>query len=354
MSNIKTIYPSQIFEAVEHAKKTNPSDTRGDSAFKIDYANLKSAGNDTRYIPFLVNIKEGDKRVWTNVVLKYTGLSTKAKILRPDDPKRNEKIKSMSLQFRRSSCYNRKVKLNNKEIIIEEKYGEAKMIIYGAFKRLATEGIKSGAIRNIKRDIIIAIQTSVLTDVKQRTTKAIEDPIIRVEIQFIKEKGANIPKNDAPPKCEIYDIMKRLPPSDPRVIANNGFVYEIATIDRDNDVKESLTYCNIGEFITPGSVVSGIDSMSDVCLSASGISLPSRATLIIVKKSRGFKPDPSAIFNSDELCDNEKAEAAYTEDSEINDAYMAANTTEVSSTLVDDLSASTNIDEIPDENDVFA
>jgi len=278
--SLTTVTPSEVFAAIAYAKKKDAADKHGDGAFRVKHDNLRPAKNDVRYAPFQILKKgSGDKWDFVGLNLKFMNLNTVARILPAGHPE--QKITGVRLTFKKSaSTYNS----NN----VEEKYGEAKLAIYAAFMRHMKKLINSKTLNNTNTNISSTIQTKKLIDKVKKIKDDLEDPLIRVEIPFKSEQHGTtkVVKADEPPKCEIYDATKKLAQIKP-----GQFPFQYATIEDG-----PLTYTNIGKFITPGSSVSGVDSMDSICLSNMGLSLPSKATLLIIKHSPGFKPDASVIF----------------------------------------------------------
>jgi hypothetical protein len=62
---------------------------------------------------------------------------------------------------------------------------------------------------------------------------------------------------------------------------------------------DSLSYDKLNSAIKPGSICSGIDDMSSICLSTYGVSLPSKCSLLLVKPSNEFGPNASDVFTNE-------------------------------------------------------
>ena len=62
---------------------------------------------------------------------------------------------------------------------------------------------------------------------------------------------------------------------------------------------DSLSYNTLNFAIKPGSICSGIDDMSFICLSNYGVRLPSKCSLLLVKPSNKFNPNASDVFTNE-------------------------------------------------------
>lgn len=306
MNNVEVVTPSQVIAAIEYAKTLDPKDKFGDGAFRVDIANVRAPGkNDVRYIPWQI-LKQRNNGKWeyVDLHLKFMNLITKSQILPPGHPKR--KYNGVQIQFRGKDSFTTKVKVkkDGKEEIktIEEPYGKAKKLIYAAFQRKLKLMLKKQEIFHSKTNVGTTIQDSrKSSDPKNpKPEKFAEgDEIIRVTIPFKSED--NKIALDEQPKCDIHDVTKKLKDIPPDF---DGVPFEKATIDG-----KPLTYANIGQFVRAGSSVSGVDCMDSITLSSQGITLPSKATTLIVKPSRGYKPDVKAVFKG-EFSEMESSETA--------------------------------------------
>lgn len=295
MSGIEVVTPSQIIEAIKYAQSLDKNDKFGDKAFKVDLGNIKNS-NGVKFIGFEI-LKKQPNNTWNYVPLniKFMNLNTKSTILPPVHEKR--KFPGVQLQFAGNAVYNE-----------TENYGEAKVLIAKAFTRIMKQLLKSKQIHNSNTKISTPIQFDRLDKSSNTGIKIpLDIPIIRVDIKFkdditesdpkpkgniMKEKSIN---PTAKPVCDIYNVTKKILSSDPRYDAK-GFNFEPLKF---NDAL--VTYETIGNAILSGSSVSGVDSMSSINISNMGISLPSKASLLMVKPSRGFRPDPNTIFNKAEI-----------------------------------------------------
>src|SRR6185437_4193466 len=303
MSEIETIMPSQVLEAFEFAKKKDPKDVLGTKALNVKISSARSVG---KVMYFEVEIlKKRSAEVWDYIPcnIKFMNINTISKILGPDDPKR--KFPGVQLVFKGSSKF--MINTGRKDakgvaIMRAEEYGKAKIAIARAFKAIITEAITKGVIVNKP------ITTSVQFMRKETPTKEVElpEPIVRLSITFGEEESNKKEQKSGQrtilptdiPKCEIYDANKKIKENDPRYDPNE-MDYDPLKFEFKGEIFD-LTYENIGKVILPGSCVSGVDCMSSGNVSAMGIGLPSKATLLVVKASKGFKPIATKVFSREE------------------------------------------------------
>jgi hypothetical protein len=297
--NVETVYPSDVEAAVEYAKSTNPNDKFGDTAFKFNHTNLRSV-KGVKFGDFSIN-KQKENGIWAFVQLnlQFVNLVTKAYVW-----KEGSEVATAKVQFVEDSCkFTRKVKnADNTYTTKVEDYGRAKILINAAFKRIIAGLLKSKSLKNDNTKICSNIQTErkdLKSDVKVKLDPG--QSIIRVEIPFesdptLKQK---VIKPESEPTIDIYDATKKIATPKPGTIP-----YHKATTAEGM----AITYGNINDWLKPGSCVSGVDRMNGVAISPLGISLPSKLSVLIVKPSKGFKPDPSKIFSTVELASMGDAE----------------------------------------------
>jgi hypothetical protein len=320
----ETVTPNEVFEAIKYAQTLNPNDKLGSGAFKIDYDSPRAGNNGVTYYRFSILKKKLDKKdgseKWDFVPfqLRFVNLTSKAKILKPDDEKRMHP--GVKLQFAHDATYVVKTK-DKKEVL--QPYGAAKIMAVSIFRHLIKEGIKNKKITNENPKISGPVQTDFIKDKVKKIKEKLDTPIIRMEIPFVnvskesdngsdsdddksKKKGKKKPQKEdntlkpsAKPRCDIYDQTKKIPENDPRH-KRDDYPYELLTCER-NGTAESITYDNIGEVLIPGSLVSGVDNMSTMSTSNMGYSLASRAAFLIVKVGSGYKLNPKKIFDMEEI-----------------------------------------------------
>lgn len=315
MTEYKVITPSEVFKAIEYAKKTNPEDPNGYSnAFRLGLDRIKISGT-TKYFPFEILRFNGSVWEFSPINLKFTNLTSVARILSPDDPKRNG-ISGVKLQFPADSVFQTKKKVNGEIITIDEEYGKAKIIIAEAYTFLIEDALKKKKFFTNNTKICTTIQFERVIDKNLGTKEKLASPILRMDIKFenldkeeFDPKKKNNTQKDriilptAKPTCKIYNATKKIQKSNPK--PGDNLEFEILKyLNTETGSEEALTYENIGKAILPGSLISGIDEMNQISISSMGISLASRAKFLIVNPSQGFKTDISNFFSLEELDSN--------------------------------------------------
>jgi hypothetical protein len=308
MSGTKFIYPSEVFAAITEAKKRDPNDKFGDSAFRPGIGSIRTVKNNTRFMDWDILKKDPRTGKWDYVELnlKFSNLTVTANIYPPGHAKK--KFEGARLQFtRKNTIYVRKIEVKGGKLVeVDEDYGKAKLAIYRAFSRIVTRLLKEKKVNNSKTSISSTIQTErIINETTQEKQKLAEgDEIIRVEIPFKKISEGNR-SNISPtemPNCEIYDITR--PKKDHK---KDELPFEQGTFLDEDEIPVAVTYGNIHKYITYGSSCSGIDCMNSVCFSNQGISLPSKVTLLAVKRSKGRRPEAASVFNISEFEDMSNA-----------------------------------------------
>jgi hypothetical protein len=308
MSGTKFVYPSEVFAAIAEAKRRNPSDPFGDDAFHINYGSVRAGNNNVRYMTFSILKKVArDKWEYIPLNLKFANLNTTANIYPPGHAKK--KYVGARLQFTKGSAvFSRKPGGR----VIEERYGDAKLAIYQAYERKITKLLAEKKIFHNKTSISSTVQTERIVDTNSGKKEKLQEgsEIIRLEIPFNKtgEGALQTISTTEPPKYKIFDISRTElnPKTGDAPFKLNTFMEVPET--GGEPVEASIVYGNIHKFVTYGSAVSGIDSMDSISLSQQGISLPSKATLLYVKRSHGRAPVPNDTFGDDELKDMVGAE----------------------------------------------
>jgi hypothetical protein len=308
-----SVTPREVFEAIEYAKTLNPNDKLGTGAFKIEYETPKPGNNNVNYYKVMILKKRGDKWDYIPFKLRFLKLSTKSRILKPDDEKRQ--YPGVKIQLAHDAVY--VTKKDGKEV--EQPYSAAKIMAVTIWRHLLKEAMKSGKIVNDNPKISGPVQTEFIKDKTKKIKEKLDAPIIRLEIPFrnIKEeevvdeedkkkkknvkqtKKDNELKPTAKPLCDIYDQDKPIPETDSRY-KKDSFNYENLAVER-NGVMEDLTYETIGDVLVPGSIISGVDNMSNMSVSNMGYSLASKATFLIVKAGSRSRINPAKIFDAEEL-----------------------------------------------------
>jgi hypothetical protein len=305
-----SVTPREVFEAIEYAKTLNPSDKLGTGAFKIDFDSVRTGGNSVSYYRVMILKKKGDKWDYIPFQLRFLKLTSKTRILHPDDEKRL--FPGVKLQIAHDASY--ATKKDGKDV--EQPYGAAKIMAVTIWRQLVKEAMKSGKITNDNTKIISPIQTEYTKDKVKKIKEKLDAPIIRLEVPFrnpkeedvaddSKKKNAKNAKKDIELKptakavCDIFNQDKPIPATDSR-FKKDGFNYEKLTYE-NNGVSEDITYENIGEVLVPGSIISGVDNMSSMSVSNMGNSLASKAAFLIVKAGERTRVNPAKIFDAEEM-----------------------------------------------------
>jgi len=309
MSGVKFVYPSEVFAAIAEAKKRDPKDKNGDGAFRPGLSNIRIGKNGTRYMPWDILKKDPRTGRWDYVELnvKFTNLNTSANMYPPGHAKK--KYEGARIQFTSKNAYYFRKVTGADGVVreVEEHYGKAKVAIYKAFVRILTKLLKEKKVNNGNTKIASSVQTErIVNEALQEKAKLEEGgEIIRVEIPFNKTgEGAQAAiLSTEPPRCDIYDITR--PKKDHK---KEDLPFEKNTfLDDDEKTPIPVNYGNIHRYITYGSSCSGIDCMDSACFSGLGISLPSKTTLLTVKRSKGRKPEANSVFSMSEFDDMSNA-----------------------------------------------
>jgi hypothetical protein len=295
---METVFPSEVFEAIKYAKSIDNTDIHGDGAFNINTDRIREAKQNTRYLQFKILKKRiardgSSKWEFIPLALKVMNIATRSHI-KPKESKTN--FPGVRLQFSRTTKSVRQTKQNDAIIDIDEDYGLAIIAIYAAFSRMMKKIIDSRTIYHDKTEIKSIIQSQYKVDTKTGKKAPCAEEIIRVEVPFESESQANIKviKPDALPMCEIFDASKRNAQK-----SAGACPFEHATWE-----DKPINYTTINEFINPGSLCSGTNTMDSVCLSSQGISLPCKFTLLIVKRYKPvYRPVADKLFNADEFAE---------------------------------------------------
>ena len=349
------VTPHQVLQAIEYAKKINKNDTNGDGAFRINFKRVKPGENGVSYLNFeVLKEKTGGKWEYVLLNLKFMNLITRSKLLAPDDPKR--KLPGIQLQFAHDASYTSKSgkkDKNGKDIIIDEPYSKVKILIAEAFTRIIMSALAKEELYAEVNKISTSVQTTKKSDQPSGKRVKLDEPIIRTEIKFTNPDTGDKTNNgkkenkidpNATPKCELYDVTKPIPASDPRYASQK---FEVLKYEKDGELQD-ITYSNIRFVIPPGSSVSGIDCMSSVTKSNMGIGLPSKLTLGMVKPSKGFKPDPSTVFDMNDM--GAMGDAQTVEIQETNEDDDNSDHENINKNAFDSIT-NTNTENIPDYTD---
>lgn len=298
-------YPSEILQAIDAAKKRVPKDLNGYSAFRINVASRKDSSK-TSYVPFEVNLVG---RGWTPVVLKFFNMKHVGKIKAlndPNDPRSSSVVADVALLFKGDYVYTR-VKTNpdgTKDDKYKEQYGRVKQLICNAFVYHVKQWQAKGQHFDSKSMIIPNVKTTrefMDPKTKKKMVEKIDPPNINVQLKFKtgSDQAANTAAKTKPEtqfKCPILDVRY---PHKPGV--KSDWVYEEAMLtDANGNRTIPVDNGNIHLFIKGGSMISGVDNMSSVCISQGKISLPSVLDVCMVLPAKPQRTSQSD-FNEDDM-----------------------------------------------------
>lgn len=294
------LYPEQLLAIMR---------TFGDDAFKLDVgATNANKGNDTWYTPFLVrNQYEVDKHKYVPFEIKFFNLKTTSNLQAWNNKdKRTNNNTKMQLQFTKSSTCDgfRMVKQDGKDVKVntKEPIGEALIGMFDIFDRLAekhkTEIAGITDARKANKDMNKPYQSE-FNDKKNKQAVAI-DPIIRIDIEFVKNKDAKTNEPNDPCEIPIYDGFKAMKPGQKHALVPGEKPYEKEPpFERARVDGKAVNYGNVHTLFPYGSLISGALQTKSLVVSIQGRSLQKKFTTLIVKKGSGAQINPD-IGDADE------------------------------------------------------
>jgi len=330
---VVTIYPSDIEAAREAAIKASPKDVKGYSAFRINLESKKQnkVGNTT-YIPFEVNLGE---RGWQKVIIKIVNMKHVGKI---NDLEARIKggVQDCAVLFKGNDTYERTKtdpKTGVKTKVIEN-YGAVKEYICDTFMAHIKKYQSKGQFFSQSAKIIPNVKRT--KEVKNPKTGEIKiEPIvpsnINVAISFVDGTSPEDKKNRKTKfKTMILDATK-----EKKSVKSGEFPFEPAMVEikiKGDDgsvatVYEPITNGNIHQFLRGGSLITGFDDMSDVCISQSGISLPSKLSVAIVRQATMARVNANN-FNDDDYASIKGATSPVEEPASASDSTSKGNDTD--------------------------
>lgn len=313
-----TIYPSDIEAARDAAIKIAPKDVKGYSAFRINLESKKQnkVGNTT-YIPFEVNLGE---RGWQKVIIKIVNNKHVGKI---NDLEARIKggVQDCAVLFKGTDTYER-TKTDPKtgaKIKIIENYGAVKEYICDTFMAHVRKYQAKGQFFSQTAKVIPNVKRT--KEVKNPKTGEIKiEPIvpanINVGISFVDGTSTEAKKiRTTKFKTVILDATK-----EKKTVKPGEFPFEAATVEikiKGDDgsvasIFEPINNGNIHQFLRGGSLITGFDDMSDVCISQGGISLPSKLSVAIVRQATMARVNANN-FNDDDYASIKGATAVVEE-----------------------------------------
>lgn len=294
--NNQVLYPSEILDAVNHAK--SDKDKNGYSAFRIGVDRFKKADLVT-YYPFEVKVRGSDGHYnWTPVSLKFVNLTHVGRILPlagGDLNRATKKIYSVTLLFKGNYEYTRAGPNNTR---VTEQYGLAKQIISKAFEAHANFARRNGHITKNTKIIGNVKFTQEVKEGNKNVTKTLDTPNINIGLRFAgkitDEQGVkNETKAETLFQCKILDANR---PKDK--YGREEFSFHDAML-QDDSGEYTVPICNgnIHRFIRGGSIITGVENMRSCSLSNMGFSLPATCEVIFVKQAMATRIAPSIFAN---------------------------------------------------------
>jgi len=290
----ETITPSDVFAAIEEAKRQNPKDKEGDKAIRIRFDRIRDGKNGTRWMSQEIlkqNPKTG-KWEYVPILLKVLNATTTANIKTEEEKeKAGQGFPGIYLQFSGDTTFEREITRNGHVVkTVTEPYGQAKVAISNMFYRNMYRLLKTGKVYAENDKIKKNVQTHRWINKAKGEKEELEKAIVRVKIPY--EGGSTTP---TVPSIKIYDVERprKLTPEE----RGTRLPYEIGQVDgRDFD------YVNIRSFLRFGSAVSFVEDLSGVCISSQGPSNPARVKdFLIVKKGRGRSMECTDVFDASEF-----------------------------------------------------
>jgi hypothetical protein len=302
-----SLLPNDVLHAIKEARKRNPKDKHGDSAFRIDKARMKAFQNKNDkkrkaiYIPFQV-YHRGD---WIGVNFRVMNVKTTSGVKAPE-----EREYGLDLTFRQSSTFTRKDRKTGNEII--EHYGEAVIACYEAFQRICNRMVEDGELTGKNTTALTKVQyEATARDENGRETGGkvkLEDPMFRVGLRTNQDEDEFTDLKD-----DIRDVRRKLK----KIPKGEVMPYDLA-LDGPEDDPDSkpLTPLTCHTFFKAKTPVFGVHCMDQSCISNQGISVPGTFSLLAAKKPKGARPAFESHFNAEEVAEWEDADAYVSDDYE--------------------------------------
>jgi hypothetical protein len=308
---IVTIYPSDIEAARDAAIKASPKDVNGYSAFRIDVSKKtqNKAGNTT-YIPF--EVKLVDERGWQKVMIKFMNLKHVGKISSIDERlKAKQKIMEVQLLFKADYTYER--------IATDPKTGAKTKVIerYGAVKDYICKAYMAHVRQYKTKGVLFRKDDKIFPNVMHEkekkdaqgniTIEKIEPANINTKFEFVGVANGETSENmKRDPKTKFKTLI--LDATKPKKPSGAGdWPFELAMVEkkiRGDDGSTASSFVpidngNIHEFVRGGSLITGFDKMDSVVISTSGISLPSKLDVVIIKPATPVRANASNFSEDD-------------------------------------------------------
>lgn len=291
MSNNKCITPNQILAARDYAKAAFPDIPEGYGAVIIDFTKgRKDPKGLCTYYPIRILCNNGTKWEPVEPRIKFKNLTT----IFSAAPNLKKGYYTSSMNFSIDATYMDKV--DGKEVV--QRYGEAKVFLHGAIEHHAGVAVMKRIIIARNTTIVAGIHRTRLSTEKG-TQEAVANPYCTISIPFKRAADGNTVSPITPPGCVIFDGTKKAETAEEKRIS----LFKRAYVEANGE-KQAINFGNIGSFITKGSLITGIETISDVTVSGQGISAPSKCKgFIIVWPGNGGDMMPNDAFSEEEMAE---------------------------------------------------
>jgi hypothetical protein len=146
--------------------------------------------------------------------------------------------------------------------------------------------IKGATIANNMK-VAELIQTNISTRSNKNAGMALPNPMARIKMEFTKETGvANM---------AFFDKSKPF-------MVDGKQKYEAAMVEDKPDVLVPINASNVHKFIRSRARADGIVSLSSVCFSSMGISMPIKAEVLVIEPATNSKVGFDDVYDDDGNC----------------------------------------------------
>lgn len=295
------LYPTDIFEAVEHAKNTLKDRTK---ALRIDLSQKRVGKKGSFFATLEILKKYGTEWKYVPLKIKFSNLTNDVGILAPDHPKREYPGVSLKVQSKASYVKDG----------IEQRYYDAKVLINEIYHAYIKNMLDSG-VSLPSTKICSSVQTLKTSKTDSFKKEKLPEAIVRLEIKFYDSKNlkdddkkssgkdADDDKkkidNKATPSCNIFDIRK------PIKKGHKEYREGVQSFEKltytEGDKQFPLMYENIWKVIGKGSIMSGVDDSSTVSITNLGISLSSKIGMLLINPKTSSGLDVEDVFDTSEI-----------------------------------------------------
>jgi hypothetical protein len=303
------LFPSEIISIYEKFKNTYPKEKRAEILAECKKLKIPSPPDfgvfAFRMVIYQSKAKPGDKKptvdyytwqiqkekdTWVPVVIKAFKITT----WDLPTPEQKKEYPDVLTSCRVSTTFTRDAKdKNGKTIQVTEPYGLARKLNAIAFEWQMQYSIAKKVFEPKNPKICPGIKFTMKNEKKEIVPSP--DPFVKSLIPFEKAEKNYLPNGK--PKIAIMDMeskerkAKRLAEEklkkEEKKEKDNGWDFENAALeDSDGNFTIPITYANVHEFITRGSIISGFDSLSSISNSSMGVSNKAKWKLLIVKRAR--------------------------------------------------------------------